>query len=167
MKNLLLATVLTITSAVALLAAGDPLVEYINPSFIAPPPNGAFSHVSVYSNVKDLVFVAGQRGRVNCPANPGGCLVPLDVVNGLEGHSRIRQAYQNMKDIAESQGSGLQDCVRIVVYVTDIKYRATANAIQDLPEFWGDGLKPPRTIVVVTGLNENDIFEVEGTFARK
>jgi len=166
MVSCLLAIALTFTTAMPLLAH-PPLIQHVNPDFVPPPPNGAFSHIAVYNNVKDLVFVAGQRGRISCPENPGGCLVPLDVVNGLEGYSRVRQAYQNMKDLAESQGATLQDCARIVVYVTDIRYRATANAIQELPEFWGDGTKPPRTIVVVTGLNENDILEVEGTFARK
>jgi len=36
------------------------------------------------------------------------------------------------------------------------------NKIQE--EFWGGGPYPPRTIVEVSRLNQDDIIEVEGTF---
>jgi hypothetical protein len=36
------------------------------------------------------------------------------------------------------------------------------NKIQE--ELWGAGPYPPRTIVEVASLNQDDIFEVEGTF---
>ena len=31
-------------------------------------------------------------------------------------------------------------------------------------ELWGEGPYPPRTIIEVRRLNQDDIFEVEGTF---
>ena len=75
---------------------------------------------------------------------------------------RIRQAFMNMKMIAESAGATLQDAVR-VVYVSEMyRYRPLVNQIQE--ELWGDGSYPPRTIVEIDLLNQNDIFEVEGTF---
>jgi enamine deaminase RidA (YjgF/YER057c/UK114 family) len=68
-----------------------------------------------------------------------------------------------MKHIAESEGATLRDAVRIVVYVTDMyRYRPIVNKVQQ--ELWGDGPYPPRTIVEVDRLNQDDIFEVEGTF---
>ena len=77
--------------------------------------------------------------------------------------ARIRQAFLNMKLIAESEGATLRDCVRMVVYVTDMfRFRPIANKIQE--ELWGTGPYPPRTIVEVHRLNQDDIFEVEGTF---
>lgn len=77
--------------------------------------------------------------------------------------ARIRQAFLNMKHIAESEGATLRDAVRIVVYVTDMyRYRPIVNKVQQ--ELWGDGPYPPRTIVEVDRLNQDDIFEVEGTF---
>ena len=77
--------------------------------------------------------------------------------------ARIRQAFKNMEAIAESEGAGLSDCVRLVVYVTDMaRLRPLVNRIQQ--EFWGLGPYPPRTIVEVARLNQDDIFEVEGTF---
>ena len=100
----------------------------------------------------DFIFVAGMRG-----IDPGtNTLVQGDA-------ARIRQAFLNMKLIAESEGASLRDCVRIVVYVTDMaRHRPLANAGAE--ELWGKGPYPPRTIIEVHRLNQDDIFEVEGTF---
>lgn len=118
-------------------------------------PNGAIAPTGTWSlgaRAGDFVFVAGMRG--------------IDPVSNtmLEGEeSRIRQAFTNMEAIAESEGAGLSDCVRLVVYVTDMaRLRPLVNQIQQ--EFWGLGPYPPRTIVEVVRLNQDDIFEVEGTF---
>jgi 2-iminobutanoate/2-iminopropanoate deaminase len=100
----------------------------------------------------DFIFVAGMRG-IDPATNT--------LVQGDE--ARIRQAFLNMKLIAESEGASLRDAVRIVVYVTDMfRYRPLANKIQE--ELWGKGPYPPRTIVEVDRLNQDDVFEVEGTF---
>ena len=78
-------------------------------------------------------------------------------------YERIKQAYLNMKFIAGSEGASLKDCVRTVVYVTDMfRYRPIVNKVQE--ELWGKGPYPPRTIVEVDRLNQDDFFEVEGTF---
>ena len=42
------------------------------------------------------------------------------------------------------------------------RYRPIVNQVQ--AELWGDGPYPLRTIVEVDRLNQDDIFEVEGTF---
>ena len=77
--------------------------------------------------------------------------------------ARIRQGFRNMQLIAQSEGASLRDCVRIVVYVTDMfRFRPLVNKVQE--ELWGQGPYPPRTIVEVHRLNQDDIFEVEGTF---
>ena len=100
----------------------------------------------------DFIYIAGMRG-----------IDPMTdtLVQGDE--ARIRQAFLNMKLIAESEGATLRDCVRIVVYVTDMfRFRPIANKVQE--ELWGKGPYPPRTIVEVHRLNQDDILEVEGTF---
>ena len=75
----------------------------------------------------------------------------------------MRQAFKNMKTIAESEGARLSDCVRLTVFVTAMAaLRPLVNKIQE--ELWGGGPYPPRTIVEVARLNQDDIFEVEGTF---
>ncbi len=53
--------------------------------------------------------------------------------------------------------------MRIVAYVTDMAcLRPLVNKIQ--AEIWAGRPYPPRTIVEVANLNQDDIFEVEGTF---
>jgi enamine deaminase RidA (YjgF/YER057c/UK114 family) len=115
----------------------------------AVKPTGPWS---LGTRAGDFIFVAGMRG-----IDP-----QTNTIVGPE-EARIRQAYMNMKLIAESEGAALGDCVRTTVYVTDMaRLRPLVNRIQQ--EFWGDGPYPPRTIVQVVRLNQDDIFEVEGTF---
>ena len=103
----------------------------------------------------DHVYVAGMRGID--PKTDA-------LVQGEE--ARVRQAFMNMKLIAESEGATLRDAVRLVVYVTDMfRFRPLVNKIQS--ELWGQGPYPPRTIVEVLRLNQDDIVEVEGTFYAK
>ncbi len=116
---------------------------------VAIAPTGTWS---LGARAGEFVFVAGMRG-IN-PANDR-------LVEGDE--ARIRQAFMNMKLIAESEGAGLVDCVRLTVFVTDMnRLRPLVNKIQQ--ELWAGGPYPPRTIVEVAKLNQDDIFEVEGTF---
>jgi len=100
----------------------------------------------------DFVFVAGMRG-----IDP----VTNRLVDGAE--ARIRQAFQNMKTIVEAAGGTLRNAVRLVVYVTDMdRHRPIVNTVQE--KLWAGTPYPPRTIVEVSGLNQDDIVEVEGTF---
>jgi enamine deaminase RidA (YjgF/YER057c/UK114 family) len=118
-------------------------------------PAGAIKPTGTWSlgaRAGDFVFVAGMRG-----IDPA-----TNTIVGPE-EARVRQAYTNMKMIAASEGASLASCVRTVVYVTDMaRLRPLVNKIQE--EFWGLGPYPPRTIVEVARLNQDDIVEVEGTF---
>jgi enamine deaminase RidA (YjgF/YER057c/UK114 family) len=100
----------------------------------------------------DFVFVAGMRGID--PASD-------TLVAGDE--ARVRQAFRNMQQVAASEGADLRDAVRLVVYVTDmVRLRPLVNQVQE--DLWGQGPYPPRTIVEVARLNQDDCVEVEGTF---
>ncbi len=118
-------------------------------------PEGAIKTTGTWSlgtRAGDFVYVAGMRG-IDPKTNT--------LVQGDE--ARIRQGFLNMKLIAELEGASLRDAVRIVVYVTDMfRFRPLVNKVQE--ELWGQGPYPPRTIVEVHRLNQDDIFEVEGTF---
>ena len=118
-------------------------------------PKGAIAPTGTWclgARAGDFVFVAGMRG-IN-PANNR-------LVEGDE--ARIRQAFINMKQVAESEAAGLSDCVRLTVFVTDMgRLRPLVNKVQE--ELWIGGPYPPRTIVEVAALNQDDFFEVEGTF---
>ncbi len=120
---------------------------------LAPPgaitPTGTWS---VGARAGDFVFVAGMRG--------------IDPETGrlVEGEeARVTQAFLNMKRIAESEGATLRDAVRLVVYVTDMhRYRPVVNTVQT--RLWGNDPYPPRSIIEVDRLNQDDIVEIEGTF---
>lgn len=96
----------------------------------------------------------GMRGIY--PSN--GTLAPT-------GMPRVRQAYENIATLLKMQGTDLYSCVRLVVYVTDMfRYRPMCNEVQIA--LWGNdpSKHPPRTIIEVGRLNDDDIVEVEGTF---
>ena len=118
-------------------------------------PDGAIKPTGTWSlgtRAGDFGFIAGMRG--------------IDPKTNLQiggDEARIRQAFLNMKLIAESEGATLRDAVRLVVYVTDMyRFRPIVNKVQE--ELWGAGPYPPRTIIEVHRLNGDDICEVEGTF---
>ena len=118
-------------------------------------PTGAIKPTgpwSLGSRAGDFVYVAGMRGID--PASDS-------LVEGDE--ARIRQAFLNMQMIAKSEGATLRDAVRLVVYVTDMnRIRPLVNKVQF--ELWAGAPCPPRSIIEVAALNQDDIFEVEGTF---
>jgi 2-iminobutanoate/2-iminopropanoate deaminase len=118
-------------------------------------PDGTIAPTGPWSlgaRAGDFVFVAGMRG-IDPATNT---LVDGEV-------ARVRQAFRNMELIAQSEGASLRDAVRLTVYVTDMaRHRPIVNAVEQ--ELWGAGPYPPRTIVEVSRLNQDDIVEVEGTF---
>src|SRR5215467_6878992 len=86
----------------------------------APSPNGvrtlapagaikAEGTWSLGARAGDFVFVAGMQG-IDPSSNK---LVP-------DPEGRIRQAFVNLRTIAQSEGAALQDCVRLTVYVSDL-----------------------------------------------
>jgi 2-iminobutanoate/2-iminopropanoate deaminase len=144
------------TPDVAALTASPDVAAAQSPNGVKTlAPAGAIKPTGTWdlgARAGDFVYIAGMRG-IDPKTNT--------LVSGDE--ARIRQGFLNMQMIAQSEGASLRDCVRIVVYVTDmIRFRPLVNKVQ--AELWGKGPYPPRTIVEVRRLNQDDIFEVEGTF---
>jgi len=124
-------------------------VKILAPAAGAIQPTGTWS---LGARAGDFVFVAGMRG-IDPETNV--------LVSGDE--ARIRQAFANMRTIAAAEGASLKDCVRLTVFVTDMsRLRPLVNKVQE--ELWAGGPYPPRTILEVSKLNQDDILEVEGTF---
>jgi 2-iminobutanoate/2-iminopropanoate deaminase len=153
-----LVTRIWIVAVVAFLTApGNPvLAQQVSPGGVKTlSPGGAVKPTGTWNlatRAGDFIFVAGMRG-IDPKTN--------SLVQGDE--ARVRQAFLNMKLIAQSEGATLQDAVRLVVYVTDMfRHRPLVNKVQE--ELWGKGPYPPRTIVEIDRLNQDDIVEVEGTF---
>jgi len=132
------------------------MAQQISPNGVKTlAPAGAIKSTGTWNlgtRAGDFIYVAGMRG-IDPKTDT--------LVQGEE--ARVRQAFMNMKLIAESEGATLRDAVRLVVYVTDMfRFRPIVNKVQT--ELWGQGPYPPRTIVEVHRLNQDDIVEIEGTF---
>jgi 2-iminobutanoate/2-iminopropanoate deaminase len=107
---------------------------------------------SVGARAGDFIFVAGMQG-VDPATNK--------LVEGNE--ARIRQAFLNLKSIAQSEGATLQDCVRITVYVSDLhRFAPLVSKVQ--AELWGKPPYPPRTMFEVQRLFDDDIVEIDSVF---
>src|SRR5262249_14721305 len=84
-------------------------------------PQGAIALIGTWgpgARAGDFVFFAGMRG--------------IDRANDrlVEGEeARIRQAFMNMKFLAESEGASLTDCVRLTVFVTDMSRLSKSRRI--------------------------------------
>jgi len=107
---------------------------------------------SVGARAGDFIFVAGMQG-VDPTTNK--------LVEGDE--ARIRQAFLNLKLIAQSEGATLQDCVRITVYVSDLhRFAPLVSKVQ--AELWGRPPYPPRSMFEVQRLFDDDIVEIDSIF---
>jgi enamine deaminase RidA (YjgF/YER057c/UK114 family) len=144
------------TLAVLLAMPGGPALAQQSPNGVRTlAPAGAIKPTGTWNlgtRTSEFIYVAGMRG-----------IEPATNTLAEGDEARVRQAFLNMKLIAESEGATLRDAVRIVVYVADMyRHRPLVNKIQE--ELWGNGPYPPRTIVELDRLNQDDIVEVEGTF---
>jgi 2-iminobutanoate/2-iminopropanoate deaminase len=141
-------------AAVAAMSMGIAAAQSPNGVRTLDPP-GAIKAEGTWSlgaRAGDLVFVAGMQG-----VDP----VTNKLVPGPE--ARIRQAFINIRTIAQSEGASLQDCVRLTVYVSDLKLVAPlVDKVQ--AELWGKPPYPPRTMVEVRRLFDDDLIEIDSVF---
>lgn len=145
---------LTALLMVAAVMAPAALAESPNGVRTLDPP-GAIKAEGTWSlgvRAGDFVFVAGMQGT-----DPATNTLVADP------QGRIRQAFLNLKLIAESEGASLQDCVRLTVYVSDL-HRYAPLVDQAQKELWGGPPYPPRTMVEVQRLFDDDIVEIDSTF---
>ncbi len=107
---------------------------------------------SLGSRAGDFIFVAGMQG-----VDPA--------TNTLVGdpQARILRAFQNIQLIAQSEGASLHDCVRLTIYVSDLaRFAPMVDTAQ--AQLWGKPPFPPRTMVEVKRLFDDDIVEIDSVF---
>ena len=118
-------------------------------------PPGAIKAEGTWSlgaRAGDFVFVAGMQG-----------VDPATNALVQDPQARILRAFLNLKLIAESERASLQDCVRLTVYVSDLKrFAPMVDKVQE--ELWGKPPYPPRTMVEVRRLFDDDIVEIDSVF---
>ena len=151
---LLCVTAIAVTSIVV--ASSLALAEAQSPNGVKTlDPPGAIKAEGTWSlgaRAGDFIFVAGMQG-----------VEPATNILVQDPQARILRAFLNLKLIAESEGASLQDCVRITVYVSDLhRYAPLVDKAQE--ELWGKPPYPPRTMVEVQRLFDDDIVEIDSVF---
>jgi reactive intermediate/imine deaminase len=111
----------------------------------APAAIGPYSQATRAGNT---VYFSGQ--------------IPLDPASGalVDGDMTVqaRRAFENLKAVAEAAGGGLQDIVRVGLYVTDLGQFAAVNAV--MAEFF-EAPYPARSTIEVPALPKGAAFEVD------
>ena len=138
------------------LAPGLGLAQSTSPNGVRTlDPPGAIKAEGTWSlgvRAGDFVFVAGMQG-----------IDPATNTLVKDPQARILRAFLNLKLIAESEGASLTDCVRLTVYVSDLhRYAAMVDKAQ--AELWGKPPYPPRTMIEVQRLFDDDIVEIDSVF---
>ena len=146
---------LSCVTAVALAASlATALAQSPNGVKTLDPP-GAIKAEGTWSlgaRAGDFVFVAGMQG-----------IDPATNTLVEDPQARILRAFLNIKLIAESEGASLKDCVRLTVYVSDLpRFAPMVEKAQG--ELWGGPPYPPRTMVEVKRLFDDDIVEIDSVF---
>jgi 2-iminobutanoate/2-iminopropanoate deaminase len=115
----------------------------------APAAIGPYSQAIKLGN---LVFTSGQIGL-----NPAtGELV------GASTEAQARQAFSNLKAVAEEAGGSLANVVKFTLFLTDLSEFAQVNAIM---QEYVSAPFPARSTVGVASLPKGARFEVEAILA--
>jgi len=111
----------------------------------APQAIGPYSQAIQAGN---FLFLSGQ--------------IPLDPKTGELARGDIRQQTQqvleNIKGILESQGLGMEDVVKVTIFLNDI---ANFNQVNEVYATYFPSSPPARSTVKVTKLPRNASIEIE------
>lgn len=115
----------------------------------APPPGGHYSQGVVHAGT---LYVSGQL-----PVEPGTGERKLGSIE-----EQTRQALENMAAIVRAAGGGLEDVVKVTLYVSDIELWGRVNAVYSV--FFGEH-RPARAVVPTKELHFGFQIEIEAVAA--
>lgn len=131
-------------------------IRIYNPEGLAKPL-GLYCHVARAKGA-EFVHIAGQ--------------VSIDSAGELVGtgdfETQLRQTYENLHAALRSAGAGFENVVKYTTYLTRKKdlgeYKRVRAALFE--EFYPNGKYPPNTLLVVSGLVNDDLLvEIEAVAA--
>ena len=131
-------------------------IKTYNPANMATPL-GLYRHVA-RARASEYVHIAGQ--------------VSLDTSGEIVGigdfEAQMHQTYANLRAALESAGAGFANVVKFTTYMTRKEdlgtYRSVRNALYE--EIYPDGSYPPNTLLIVSGLvNDDLLLEIEAVAA--
>lgn len=111
----------------------------------APKPIGPYSQAV---QVGDFIFLSGQ--------------IPIDPSTGemIKGDIRqeTRQILENLKAILESQGLGMENVVKVTIFLKDLE---NFNLVNDVYGSYFSTSPPARSTVEVSRLPKDSTLEIE------
>ena len=115
----------------------------------APAAIGTYSQAIRTGN---LVFLSGQ-----IPLDPA----TMEIVPG-DFEARARRVFDNLKAVVEAAGGGLDDIVKVNVYLTDLSNFATVNTV--MADYFSQPY-PARAAVGVASLPKGADVEAEAVLS--
>lgn len=112
---------------------------------------GAPTAIGTYSQavkVDNTVYLSGQIGLD--PAT-------MQLVDGIE--AQVHRVFTNLKAVAEAAGGGLQDVVKLNIFLTDLSHFTLVNTI--MAEYFSQPY-PARAAVGVSSLPRGALVEADG-----
>ena len=117
----------------------------------APAAIGTYSQAVASGG---LVFLSGQ-----IPLDPGGGMEL--VAGGMR--AQIVRVFDNLKAVAEAAGCGLDDCLKLTVYLTDLAHFPLVNEV--MAEYFAEPY-PARAAVGVAALPKGAAVEMDAILQR-
>ena len=116
---------------------------------LAPAPGGHYSQAVIHNGI---VYVAGQL-----PIDPADRHAPPG-----DAAEQTRRAMENVRNVLEAAGSGLDKILQVTVYVADISMWGEVNRVYT--EVMGDH-RPARAVVPVPNLHFGFLIEIQAIAA--
>jgi reactive intermediate/imine deaminase len=114
-------------------------------------PVGVFSQATMVSTPERMIFVSGLTAR-----DTDGKVVGVG-----DAGAQTRQVLENLKAILAEGGAGLDDVVRVTVYIRNM---ADFKAIHEVRAQYFTANPPASTMVEVSRLVDEDmLIEIEAT----
>jgi 2-aminomuconate deaminase len=113
-------------------------------------PRGRFPHAK---RAGDFIYVSGTSSR-----RPDDTFVGVDLVDGvkvLDIRAQTRAVIENIRDILQAAGAGLDDLVQVTSYLVDMSDFAAYNEVY--ADFFTEA-GPTRTTVAVRELPHPDLL---------
>lgn len=116
----------------------------------APAAIGTYSQAVASGG---LVFLSGQ-----IPLEPGS----TELVAG-DMRAQIVRVFDNLQAVAEASGCGLDDCLKLTVYLTDLAHFPLVNEV--MAEYFSEPY-PARAAVGVAALPKGAAVEMDAILQR-
>lgn len=113
------------------------MLQYITLPNGTLPPLGPFPHAV---RAGDFLFVTGQLAEDS----------ETGEVTAGSIEQQVRQVMDNLKLVLEHAGTSFNQVVMARIFITDLRYLETVNAIY--PTYFDAGRLPSRTTIGVVGL---------------